>query len=387
MTSIGPSNPRGSSVAAVGAAAPEYHGETQNVQNGTPRRMHHPALWRELVPTRLDILRCRPLARANAALVMITPRGEFRTFTSDRQPALRELLLPGFHALYEVDCGVRQNRLVTELPSSSEAFAFQAEIDFTWQVVTPELVVRNSIQHLGQGILPRVLNSIREIARRYDIEKVSEAECAVNDRFADVPFGVEYGIAGTAVARLTMDSVTKAHVSQVFDVERRLELERRTQQLRLLQEHHRGLLVDDRIRRYRAIIGAGDINQFALQLAENPEDVPAVVKMLRDEQLTNRSETVDFVTKLVASGAIDRWEIDQQVRDALNWLRSSTNKVIGKPIEVGGAAVPERQRPAGVVLSNTALPQSEQAKPESCEISQSNLAAPEECNVSNGNAT
>ncbi|HEX6074381.1 MAG TPA: hypothetical protein VFZ32_03840 [Micromonosporaceae bacterium] len=311
------------------------------------------------------------------AFVMITRQGDFRTYTGDRQPTLRELLLAGFHTLYEVDCGVRQNRHVTELPSSGDAFAFQVEIDLSWRVASPEKVVRGSFHHISQGILPRVLHEMRRISRQYDIEKVNEAEVAINECFAGVPLGVEYGITGSVLVRLSMDAATKRHASQLLDVERRLDLERRTQQLRLLQEEHQGRLVDDRVQRYRAIIGAGDINQFALQLAQTPEDVPTVVKMLRDEQLINKSETVDFVTKLVKSGAIDRWEIDQQVRDALDWLRSSTNKVIGKPIEVGEAATPARQRPARETLPKVTLPETWESQP----VSPPHTAAPEDSNA------
>ena len=63
--------------------------------------------------------------------------------------------------------------------------------------------------------------------------------------------------------------------------------------------------LDDRIRKYREIIEIGDTSQFALQLAENPDDVPAVVKMLREEQLTNRSSLerlADFLLRLRPPG-------------------------------------------------------------------------------------
>jgi hypothetical protein len=34
------------------------------------------------------------------------------------------------------------------------------------------------------------------------------------------------------------------------------------------------------------------------------------------------------VTKLIESGAIERWEIDDQVRTVLQWLKDTTNRVI-----------------------------------------------------------
>jgi hypothetical protein len=82
------------------------------------------------------------------------------------------------------------------------------------------------------------------------------------------------------------------------------------------------------INRYRKIIAAGDIEQFALRLAQNPSDSAAVIEALKQEQNNNKRLTVDFVSNLIQSGALDRWEIDEQVKPALEWLREQTNRVI-----------------------------------------------------------
>ena len=115
------------------------------------------------------------------------------------------------------------------------------------------------------------------------------------------------------------------------ELERGKTLEQTSQQLRVLQEKNHATLLDGRVRTYREIIAAGDLNQFALQLAQNPEDAQTVISMLKDDRDENRRQTVEFVTRLVDSGAIERWEVGDQVREALHWMKDATNKVITSP--------------------------------------------------------
>ena len=79
---------------------------------------------------------------------------------------------------------------------------------------------------------------------------------------------------------------------------------------------------------YSEIIAAGDIDRFAMQLAEHPGDIAAIDAIIRDEAHANRRDTVDFVARMVDSGVVERWEISDQAREALHWLREATSRVI-----------------------------------------------------------
>lgn len=96
---------------------------------------------------------------------------------------------------------------------------------------------------------------------------------------------------------------------------------------RLRRKGHNKLLLDERVKNYQAFIANGNVDQFVLQLTQNPDDVLAVMNIVRDERDTNRRNTVDFVTRLIES-AIDRSQIDDQVRSALQWLKDSINRVM-----------------------------------------------------------
>jgi hypothetical protein len=128
-----------------------------------------------------------------------------------------------------------------------------------------------------------------------------------------------------------------------------IEEEKAEQQLRLLQEQNRQKITADRIGIYRQIIAAGDIERFAYQLAEHPDDIAAVEKIIREEQRVNRRDTIDFVGHMVDSGVIERWQVSDDVAQALTWLRDATTRVIpdGRDQDAPGLKARERRRGRG----------------------------------------
>jgi 23S rRNA G2069 N7-methylase RlmK/C1962 C5-methylase RlmI len=135
------------------------------------------------------------------------------------------------------------------------------------------------------------------------------------------------------------------------EAEHELEIEMLKQKVREAQERHNNMLISARVEMYRGIITRGDIDQFALQLAQRPDDVASVVQLMREERDERRRQVTDFVLQMLNSGAIERWEIDDQVRAALNWLKESTETIVGSPgPDQIQAAPPGGARSSGVEL-------------------------------------
>lgn len=263
---------------------------------------------------RFEFLHRRPAVDANIALVFATLRKGLVDFVPGRVPTLGELLWSGIRTVYEIDMALHQTQIRIELPSADEAFAFQAEIDVQWRVRDARRVVIDGIKDVREALAPSASARLREITRRYAIEAAANAEDAANSELRGAPVGVEFGLEVTAFVRLTMDAPTKEHAANLRGVQR-----------------------------YRQIITAGDTDQFALLLSQNPSDSGAVLRALSEERDSNRRLTADFVNKLIESGAIERWEIDEQVRTALDWLKESTDRVIrpdeSQPLVTGAATV------------------------------------------------
>jgi hypothetical protein len=178
-------------------------------------------------------------------------------------------------------------------------YGFRAVIDVYWRVADPMLVVRDGVRDVRAALTPALLGQLREVTRGHSVEDPEAAERAANAMVYHTAVGADLGLRTTTLVRFAMDETVRERI--------RLE---------------------SRVATYRAIIASGDLNQFALRLAHHPKDAARVVELLVKERDAHRTATIDFVTRLIDSGAIDRWEIDDQVRTVLQWLQDNTRTVI-----------------------------------------------------------
>jgi hypothetical protein len=246
-----------------------------------------------------DLLRTGSLIKARTTTVMITARGEYLPYSPQNPPTRAELLRKRVRYLSQVDMGYHLTRIRGELPCRGDAFGFPATVDLHWRVQDAIKVVQDGIHNVHTAVEPRILARLRPITRTFDVEDSEGAERAANQALGRMLEIGDFGLDGVAFVRLCMDDAVRDRVR-----------------------------METRVHTYRAIIASGDLSQFALRLAENPKDVAEVIELLIKERDTHRQDTVDFVTKLIDSGAIERWEIEDQIRTVLQWLKDTTNRVI-----------------------------------------------------------
>lgn len=285
-------------------------------------------------------------ARAHVAVVLVHAKGDHEIiWPHDRHRA--RYRRP--KTVYEIDLGLRQTTITADLPSSGDAFSFKATVNVQWRVLDPSAVARHRVTSVKATLSPDLLLRLRRIARNFDITQSAPAEDEMNarlggpginvtdpDQFAQAMrdaiehdrLGAEYGLWTRAIVGLTLDEATIEHHTKMRQLNRAIQEEEATHTLRLLKEQHEQKITADRISIYRDIIAAGDMDRFALQLANHPDDIKAIDAIIRDEQDTRRRETIDFVSHMVDSGVIERWEISDQAREALEWLKVATARVI-----------------------------------------------------------
>ena len=158
--------------------------------------------------------------------------------------------------------------------------------------------------------------------------------------------GSEYGLWTRVVVQLSPDEAAIDHHAKMTKLNWAIAEEKAQQQLRLLQDMNQQAIMDGRIAVYRAIIARGDTDRFALQLANNPDDVAAIHEIIRQEQQANRRDTIDFVGRMVDSGVIERHEVGDQATEALQWLKESTARVLRertRQSELEPTAAPQRR--------------------------------------------
>ena len=136
----------------------------------------------------------------------------------------------------------------------------------------------------------------------------------------------------------------------------------------MLQARNTQELLDLKVSRYRSLMEAGDINRFAVQLAQNPDDVASVVQAIQAEKERDRRYATEFVSQLLESGVIEKWEMSDQARAALEILRISTQDLIKPPEVTSGTDPQEAQMIESEVIdsnSSTGAPAQNPASPPS----------------------
>jgi hypothetical protein len=165
-----------------------------------------------------------------------------------------------------------------------------------------------------------------------------------------------------------MDEAAAKQLSTLEKVAHKIAVAEETHKLRLLKATNTQELLDLKAARYRSLMEAGDIHRFALQLAHNPDDVASVVKAIHDEKDRDRQYATDFVSQLLESGVIEKWEMSDQARAALEVLKASTKDLI-KPPELPSGADSEESGPIDSEVvdsdSSTGAPSQDPASPSS----------------------
>lgn len=262
---------------------------------------------------RFELLYRRLPVGARVARVFVTRSGECLTYPTTGQPTTGELVWKRIRTVYEVDLGVHVSTVEAELPSRGDKITFRASVDLRWQVADPAQVVRAGVADVRRAVSPPLLARLRTVTRRFDITDSDQAEEAANKELGDDTLGADLGLSIQAFVRLAMDLTT---------------LEQAVNQRKV--DH------------FRTIIASGDFDQFALQLTLKPDDIGTVVKVLVDERDSRLRANFEFMNRLLESDALDRWQIDDQVRTALQMAQESIFTVLSgsgqaRPIPSAGA--------------------------------------------------
>ena len=285
--------------------------------------------------------------RAHVAVVVVYQRGDHLVIWPHER---KHVLLHRRPATtYEVDLGLHSTALAADLPSRGHEGSFHATVSVHWRVFDPSAVVRHRVTDIGEALSAALLRQARSIAREFGLDAVSAAEDKLNEQLRGVEIdvtaptgieeamreatgrrclGAEYGLWTRVIAHLDLDEEATDHNAKMKRLEWAIQEEEAAQKLRLLQNRNQQEITAKRMDTYRTIIAAGDVDQFALRLTQHPDEISAITAIIREERLTSRRDTVDFISRMVESGVVERWEVSDQVREALEWLSEATTRIL-----------------------------------------------------------
>jgi len=331
-------------------------------------------------------------ARAHVAVVVVYQRGDHLVIWPHERK--RVLLHRRPVTMYEIDLGLHHARVTGDLPSRGQAGLFHTAITVQWRVFDPSAIVRHRVRDIEETLAAALIQRARSIAREFSLDQVTDAEDAINEKLSGVKIdvtvptgieqarqdatergclGAEYGLWTRSIALLRLDKAATEHNAKMMQLKWAIEEEEAAQRLRVIQNRNQQAITAERMDIYRKIIAAGDVERFALRLSNHPDEISAITDIIREDQLTSRRDTIDFISRMVDSDVVERWEISDQVREALEWLSDATARVVtgeyrntepGQPLQQRrrGRGQPIEQSPASespreiIVVTAEAVP-------------------------------
>lgn len=309
-----------------------------------------------------------PRARAHVAAVVVYQRGEHQLIWPHERTHVLLHRRPA--TVYEVDLGIQHAEVKADLPSQGHSGSFHAIISIHWRVLDPSAIVRHQVLSIEEALAADLLHRARRIAINFGIDQITAAEEEINDQLRGVEIdittpagmqqamekatklgclGATYGLwTSVTITHMALDKASSEHNAKMMKLKWALEEEEAEQRLRMIKNKNEQEIMADRIAVYRDIIAVGDVERFALRLARHPDEISAVTEIIREDQLTSRHDTIDFIKHMVDSGVVERWEVSDQVREALEWLKDATARVVtDKNHRTAEIDQPARQRRHG----------------------------------------
>lgn len=297
-------------------------------------RAHNPILAKEPVP-RLELFKRRPSPEPGVALVLYREGHPLITLWPGDKSTTGEAFYGKYQTVYKVDISERSFNFQCALPSTGAVFEFQAEVQVVYVVTEPAKIVESQITDPSAVLEPLVTRTLRTAAKRFQIDQSFEVEKALVQAAEQETYDVGLKVVRVFV-KLQLDHESREHARKLEEVRRQKELEAAQAAL----EGERLSFAWDLERKkmlvefYSALIEQGDWQLLALQLANNPDDVAAVINVLREHRQVELEQQLEALKTLLEEDALEGYQVEQAASRVLQrFVQSFGPKLETKTLE------------------------------------------------------
>ncbi len=232
---------------------------------------------RALKRIRFSVRDMRP--RMNTALVLVPDVGEPLVVSAGE--AVPQARTANYREAYFIDTADHLLELKCRVPSSDNAFLFNATVHYRCRVSEPSVVVRNSYTDVGAVLGPSLTRILRTTTREFDPDMAGYAEQEANRELRRTTSGPGFSI-GDCVVELALDS-------DEADYKRKLRNTRNTLEVEAVELKH-----------VMPYVESGDVGMLALYIARHRNQAGAVLELLMSRD-SERGEQLIEAMKVVFS--------------------------------------------------------------------------------------
>lgn len=265
----------------------------------------------------------RLVPEANTALVFYREGQTPLVIEPGGQAPLRGQLMFGqYNWLYKVDKSEFFWNFQCNLPSKTNAFNFKADVQLTCSVIDPAMVVQRNITDVRQVVQPLIVESMKAISRKYEVDESNTAEdpiCVyVNQRVYDEGFQLNRFVLDLSSEKQITDMIRekelvkrssdleKTKITEKSDVERTsLQQDTELERLRMEQDKVQLERLQFKMDFYNTALQSGSLMMLAMQLAKNPDDVLVVAQLISQQNQFAANNQLNLLKVMLEEDAIE----------------------------------------------------------------------------------
>lgn len=310
---------------------------------------------------RLRLSQNRPTPEPGRALVLFREGDDLTTIWPNKRLTAGEATWGRYRTIHYVDVTDHRLHFEWQLPSKGDAFHFQAEVAVDCTVVDPAKIVEKNVRNVGALVGSLVHQALRNVTRDYGVTDVASAEGAAAKALESVSFGEETGIAiKPGYVRLELEAEASQYKQEAERAAREVERERERIERERERERNEAKHELERIERERQHLArkrdldtdrakaAADLKQLeetgeiavkklqvaffkdvlkdpeglvAFHAAQRPQDIPVIVRMIREQDLARLDRYLDGLRLLIENDALEGHHLEDYALEYVNALK------------------------------------------------------------------
>lgn len=303
--------------------------------------------------SKFNLFSSRPTVEPGVALVVYSDKGDMLALMPGQRLTAGDIAWKNYKGYFKVDIGIHSLEFQTKVPCNKDAFSFEAKLQVTYQVKEPDVIVKNKIRDVLAALKPEIENRMRVISRKYNADQSEDAEQEINNSFKS-GLHVNGIFATQIISNLELPVEAREHIHKIQSMKNEIarqevthELEsiklRHESELATAKQKHENDLKKQRMDFYAPFIKKGQWNLLALQLAEHPEDVAAIVNLINQQQQADREYQLKMLKIMLEEDVVEGFQVEEVRKRILQKLLDSLGPVSTKALTDGSAkANPEK---------------------------------------------
>ncbi|WP_205614481.1 hypothetical protein [Streptomyces salinarius] len=238
--------------------------------------------------------------------------------------------------------GRHQASFEMPLRSRGDQGEFQCAVDIHWEVADFVLTAEKQVRDVEKMLRAPLLARLRVLTRRYGLEAAQAADEAIQAELAGgawADFGSELGLSTVVYVRIDLGQAARDHQAALVDV-------RYTAGEQSAQDQADAARVEANLSAARRLIAAGETEQYATLLAQDPSQAGEILRELQSQARENRGEALAFLSRLIENDVVQSHQIDRAVvQQLLEYAKVSGGTLFGQGLPQPPAQAAAQQPP------------------------------------------